>query len=86
MIKSKLIILVLILSFQLSAQKFNTEADRLMSNIFEENGSGGIALVIKDGEVLYRKAFGMADMELGVKMTLENMDLTKMLKFLKRWK
>lgn len=43
-----------------------------MADIFEENGSGGIAIVVKDGEILYRKAFGMADMELGVKMTPEN--------------
>ena len=72
MIKSTLILLALILSFQLSAQNFNSEADRVMSEIFEENGSGGVALVVKEGKILYRKAFGMADMELGVKMTPEN--------------
>lgn len=72
MIKIKFIILALVVSFQASAQKFNNEANRLMSNVFEENGSGGIAIVVKGGEVVYRKAFGMADMELGVKMTPEN--------------
>lgn len=62
----------MIVSFQVSAQNFIKEADSLMVNLFEENGSGGIALVVKDGEILYRKAFGMADMELGVKMTPNN--------------
>ncbi len=70
--KIKFIILALVVSFQAGAQKLNSEADRLMADLFEENGSGGIALVVKDGEILYRKAFGMADMELGVKMTPDN--------------
>ena len=72
MIKIKFILIGLIVSFQVCAQNLNYEADRLMTDVFEENGSGGIALVVKDGEVLYRKAFGMADMELGVKMKPEN--------------
>lgn len=72
MIKSMLILLVLILSVQLSAQNFNREVDRVMSEMFEGNGTGGVALVVKDGDILYRKAFGMADLELGVKMTPEN--------------
>ena len=46
---------------------FSVDADRLITKVFEENGSGGIALVVKEGNVLYRKAFGMADMELQVK-------------------
>jgi CubicO group peptidase (beta-lactamase class C family) len=72
MIKIKFTILALIVSFLASAQKINNVADSLMRDVFKENGSGGIAIVVKGGEVLYRKAFGMADLELDVKMTPEN--------------
>lgn len=47
-------------------------SDSIMSKVYEENGPGGIALVAKGEEILYRKAFGLADLELGVKMTPEN--------------
>mgnify|MGYP000250332683 FL=1 len=70
--KFKFLILALLVSFQGVAQTFSVDADRLMTKVFEENGSGGIALVVKEGNVLYRKAFGMADMELQVKMTPNN--------------
>ncbi|WP_299667221.1 serine hydrolase [uncultured Polaribacter sp.] len=72
MMKIKFTLLALLVSLLASAQKFDTEANRLMTDVFKENESGGIALVVKGGEVLYRKAFGMADMELDVKMTPEN--------------
>lgn len=72
MIKFNIRILMLFVSFQINAQIFNEKADKLMSSLFEANGSGGIALVVKEGTVLYRKAFGMADMELQVEMSPEN--------------
>lgn len=46
--------------------------DSLMQQLFEEDGPGGVALVVRDGEVLYRKAMGMANLELGVPMTPEH--------------
>lgn len=45
MIKIKFIIL----AFLVSAQKIDDEADRLMTENFKKNGSGGIALIVKDG-------------------------------------
>ena len=67
-----LIVLVLILSIQAFSQTFTQKADSLMSEIFEDNGPGGIALVMKGDEILYRKAFGLASLELDVKMTPAN--------------
>lgn len=72
MIKIKFVLLALVVTFHLTAQNTTDKYDSLMTSVFEENGPGGIALVVKDGEILYRKAFGMADMELGVKMTPDN--------------
>jgi len=43
--------------------------DSLMQQLFEEEGTGGAALVVRDGKVLYRKARGMANLELDVPMT-----------------
>ena len=56
----------------LSAQKQSKEFDLLMSEAFKDNGPGAVALVVKDGKTLYRKAFGIANLELGVKMKPEN--------------
>ncbi|HPI96722.1 MAG TPA: serine hydrolase, partial [Gammaproteobacteria bacterium] len=44
------------------------EFDSLMSEVFKQDGPGAVALVMKDDKVLYRKAFGMANLELEVKM------------------
>ncbi|XOV93079.1 MAG: serine hydrolase [Bacteroidota bacterium] len=57
---------------QLFAQKQVKEYDRLMSSLFTDSGPGGAALVVMDGKILYRNAYGMADMELVVKMTPDN--------------
>jgi len=48
------------------------EYDRLMSDMFNEDGPGAVALIVKDGKTIYRKAFGMANLELEVKMTPVN--------------
>ncbi len=65
---SILLFLLLAVTLQLSCQKNNAKFDALMQEMFEEEGPGGVALVVKNGKVLYRKAFGMANLELGVKM------------------
>jgi len=48
------------------------EYDRLMSDMFNEDGPGAVALIVMDGKTIYRKAFGMANLELEVKMTPGN--------------
>jgi len=41
--------------------------DSLLEANFDENGPGGVLLVAKDGEPIYRKGFGFASLELNVK-------------------
>jgi CubicO group peptidase (beta-lactamase class C family) len=42
--------------------------DELMSKAYPADGPGASVIVIKEGRVLLRKGYGMADMELGVKV------------------
>lgn len=63
------IIFTVLLSLSLLAQDNDKEYDRLLGKASNENGPGATALVVKNGKVLYRKAFGMANAELGVKLT-----------------
>src|SRR5688500_9668166 len=49
-----------------SAQSPATQLDAIVSTAFVAGQPGGAVLVVKDGKVLYRKAIGMASMELGV--------------------
>lgn len=66
------IILLCVLAQSTLAQKLSNEFDVLMSEAFKADGPGAVALVVKDDKVLYQKAFGMANLELGVKMKSEN--------------
>jgi CubicO group peptidase (beta-lactamase class C family) len=43
-----------------------------MEEMFKSDGPGGAALIVKDGDIIYRKAFGMASLELGVEMAPEH--------------
>jgi CubicO group peptidase (beta-lactamase class C family) len=56
----------------LHAQSFESNADSLLNEIFEPNGPGAVFLVAKDGEPVYRKALGKANLELDVDMTPNN--------------
>ena len=49
-----------------SAQPAAAELDAVVTAAFVPDQPGGAVLVVKDGKVLYRKAIGMASMELGV--------------------
>ncbi len=64
--------LLLVLSCQASCQSKRAEFDDLMNGHFQKDGPGGVALVVKDGKILYRKARGMASLEFGVPMTPEH--------------
>ena len=44
------------------------DLDALLSSVYKPNEPGAAFLIWKDGTVLVRKAFGMADLELGVRM------------------
>ncbi|MBX9784991.1 MAG: serine hydrolase [Chitinophagaceae bacterium] len=47
-------------------QKLITAFDSIMKKEFKPNEPGASVIVVKKGEVLYKKGFGMADMELNV--------------------
>lgn len=54
------------------AQDLESTFDKLLSENYSGEKPGLAALVYKDGEVLYRKAYGMANLELMVPMKPEN--------------
>ncbi len=56
----------------LSAQDMTSKFDKILSELFPADGPGGTAIVVKGDKVLYRKAFGMANLELGVPMKPEH--------------
>ncbi|WP_020402334.1 serine hydrolase domain-containing protein [Gracilimonas tropica] len=56
----------------IQAQSLESYVDSLLTEMFEANGPGSVYLVAKDGEPVYRKAFGKANLELGVDMTPNN--------------
>ncbi|MFK8060086.1 MAG: serine hydrolase [Polaribacter sp.] len=71
----KTIMLCVLCSFFLTssqAQSLESKIDKILSNQFKSNETGVSALVAKDGKVIYRKAFGKANLELDVNMTSEN--------------
>jgi CubicO group peptidase (beta-lactamase class C family) len=48
-----------------------SEFDRMASYVLKAGEPGGVVLVARNGRVIYKKAFGMANMELGVPMREE---------------
>lgn len=68
---------LLLVSFNLtlaggqSRGQLNAEFDRLISSEFKAGEPGGVVLVARKGEVIYKKAFGMANVELDVPMREE---------------
>jgi CubicO group peptidase (beta-lactamase class C family) len=47
------------------------EFDKLISSGFKADEPGGVVLVAREGQIVYKKAFGMANMELNVPMKEE---------------
>ena len=65
--------LSLFIAFQTSnAQELTSKIDAIVSKDYPSDGPGISILVAKDGKPIYRKAFGMADLELQVPLTPEN--------------
>ena len=55
-----------------NAQGLESKIDNILSNQFKSSETGVAALVAKNGKIIYRKAFGKANLELEVNMTPEN--------------
>lgn len=77
MIKTAKFLLVLYLLFAFPAansfaQSIEQTLDVVFQNYYQPNLPGATVLIAKDGEIIYRKAFGNANMELNVAMKPEN--------------
>ena len=53
---------------ELKDSSIQYKIDKELSNVFESEMPGAAIIVVKDGEILYRNAFGLANVELNVKM------------------
>lgn len=53
-------------------QNLEAEIDAIFKQAYPIHGPGATVLIAKDDKVVYRKAFGMANLELNVAMTPEN--------------
>jgi CubicO group peptidase (beta-lactamase class C family) len=62
----------LIFSSALFAQHRESKIDSLITSKFKAEGPGGVFLAAKNGKIIYRKAFGMANLEMDVKMKPES--------------
>lgn len=50
------------------AQTLESQIDAIMNEAYKPDEPGAVVLVQKDGKVLFEKAYGMANLELGVKL------------------
>lgn len=64
--------LFLLFSLLATGQDISRELDSLMEKQFKANEPGAVALVVKNGNPVYRKAFGMADLEHNIQMAPEH--------------
>ncbi len=68
----RVLILLLFVSATVRGQDPTPALDALLNEGFKSNEPGAVALVAKGGKVIYRKAFGMANLELQVPMKPEH--------------
>ncbi len=66
-----LFITVTLAAQPLNLKKLPADYDKVLSEQFKPGETGCAVLVARDGQVIYRKAFGMADLELNVPMRPE---------------
>lgn len=66
-----LILMIGLFSNSMMAQNTEAVMDQIIENVYKPGEPGATVLVAKNGKVVYRKAFGMANLELGVPMRPE---------------
>jgi CubicO group peptidase (beta-lactamase class C family) len=66
------IVLFLISNSVLFAQNLDREIDSLITSKFKPESPGAVFMAVKKGKVIYRKAFGMANLEFDIKMKPES--------------
>src|SRR5687768_10124353 len=62
----------LALAQQADVQMLTTELDKLLAAQFKDNEPGVAVLVARKGEIIYKKGFGLANLELDVPMQVDN--------------
>ena len=67
-----ILILLFIISISGYSQDFEKEFDLLLSKEYPTSGPGAAALVAVNGKIIYQKAFGKANLELGVNMSINS--------------
>jgi CubicO group peptidase (beta-lactamase class C family) len=72
LLQTALFTFFLLICLNLTAQNLEQAVDAILSEQYEHDGPGATALIYKNGEVIYRKGFGYANIELGVKMQPEH--------------
>lgn len=66
-------ILVLSLCFNsITAQSLGDRLTKLFSESYKENETGATVMVAKEGKIIYKNAFGLANLELNVPMQADN--------------
>lgn len=68
----KIFLLVFLIPSLSYAQNLETKIDSLLKTKYPKDAPGACFLVAKDGQVIYKKAFGMANLELSVPMNTNN--------------
>ncbi len=71
------LLFIAITTFPIQAQVSTDKAliakfDQMLTEKFKSNETGATALISKKGQIIYKKAFGMANLELNVPMQTEN--------------
>ena len=63
--------LLLITVFSFGQQSREKQIDSMLNKTFPAKGSGATAIIAQKGQILYHKAFGMADLENNIPMRIE---------------
>lgn len=67
-----LILILLLFQPKIAAQQdINSKIDSILATQYKPNGPGAVFLAAKNGEILYKKAFGLANISLDVPMKTE---------------
>ena len=72
LLQAVLLVGCLLLSLNTTAQSIEQQVDAILNAQYNNDGPGATALIYKNGDVIYRKGFGYANLELDVKMQPEH--------------
>lgn len=65
-------ILTMAYSQQVNTDPLTKEFDKLLSEQYKSNKTGATALISRNGQIIYKKAFGLANLEYNIPMQVDN--------------